>query len=144
MERTLETINEELERIKEERKPLYEAVNTLDKKIAKLNNEMLAYKLNNGLYHPMSELINYLGKEIDSIKLVERDEEGALHTDFMYCDEIFKVDEYAHLYYSSWTGGIVEYDNDTKKYVHLYYGCPTYHDYVGFLEIEIDEDDDED
>lgn len=140
MERTLEVMEEELKRVREERKPLYEAVNILDKKIAKLNDEMLAYKLNNGLYHPMSELINYLGKSISSITLVERDKDGALDTDFMYCDEIFKVDEYAHLYYSSWTGGVMDYDNDTKMYVHFYYGCPQYHDYVGFLEIEIDED----
>ena len=143
MERTLEIMEEELKRVREERKPLYEAVNILDKKIAKLNDEMLAYKLNSGLYHPMSELINYLGKHISSITLVERDEDGALDTDFMYCDEIFEVDEYAHLYYSSWTEGVMNYDNDTKMYVHSYYGRPTYHDYVGFLEIEV-EDDDED
>ena len=88
----------------------------------------------------MSELINYLGKKIDSITLVERDKDGALHTDFMYGDEIFEVDEYAHLYYSSFSGGVMGYDNETKMYEHLYYGRPTYHDYVGFLEIEIDED----
>ena len=140
MERTLEVMEEELKLVREERKPLYEAVNILDKKIAKLNDEILAYKLNNGLYHPMSELINYLGKRIDSITLVERDKDGALDTDFMYCDEIFEVDEYAHLYYSSYEGGIISYDNDAHKYVHMYYGHPTYHDYVGFLDIEIDED----
>jgi hypothetical protein len=140
MERTLEVMEEELKRVKEERKPLYEAVNALDKEIAKLKDEIVAFKLNNGLYHPMSELIDYLGKRISSITLVERDKEGALDTEFMYCDEIFEVDEYAHLYYSSWSGGVMRYDNNTKMYVHSYYGCPTYHDYVGFLEIEIDED----
>lgn len=137
MERTLEVMEEELRLVREERNPLYEAVSELDKKISKLNNEIEAYKLNNGMYHPMSELINYLGKNISSIKLVERDEEGALDTDFMYCDEIFEVDEFGHLYYSSYSGGIIEYDNDARKYVHLYYGYPEYHDYVGFLEINI-------
>ena len=140
MERTLDVMMEELERVKEKRKPLYEAVNVLDKEIAKLNDEMLAYKLNNGLYHPMSELINYIGKRIDSITLVERDKEGALDTEFLYGDEIFKVDEYGQLYYSSYENGIIEYDSDAHKYVHMYYCRPTYHDYVGFLEIDIDED----
>ncbi len=135
MERTLEIMMEELERIREERKPIYEAVSALDKEIAKLEDEMLAFKLNNGLYHPMSELINYKGKNISSIKLVVRDEEGALDTDFVYCDEILEVDENGHLYYSSYSGGIIEYDDDADKYVHLYYGCPEYYDYVGFLEI---------
>lgn len=140
MERNLDVMMEELRLAKEERKPLSEAIGVLDKEIAKLNDEIEAYKLNNGLYHPMSELINYLGKHIDSITLVERDEEGALDTDFMYCDEILEVDEFGHLYYSSYSGGVMGYNNESGKYVHMYYGYPEYHDYVGFLEIEIDED----
>lgn len=137
MERTLEIIKEELECIREKRKPLYEAVSVLDKEIAKLEDEMLAFKLNNGLYHPMSELINYKGKNLSSIKLVVRDEEGALDTDFIYCDEILEVDDNGHLYYSSYSGGIIEYDNDANQYVHLYYGTVEDYDYVGFLEINI-------
>lgn len=137
MERTLEVMLSELECIQEERKPIYEAVVVFDKKIAKLEDEILAFKLNNGLYHPMSELINYKGKNISSIKLVVRDEDGKLDTDFMYCDEIFEVDENGHLYYSSYSGGIVEYDSDEDKYVHLYYGYPEYYEYVGYLEINI-------
>lgn len=136
MERTLAVMEEEL-------KIVQSGFDTLRQKKEALENEIRKYKLDNELYHPMSELINYLGKHISSITLVERDEDGALDTDFMYCDEIFEVDEYAHLYYSSWTEGVMNYDNDTKMYVHSYYGRPTYHDYVGFLEIEV-EDDDED
>lgn len=140
MERNLDVMMEELRLVKEERKPLSEAISVLDKKIAKLDDEIEAYKLNNGLYHPMSELINYMGKDINFIKLVVRDEDGALDTDYMYCDEIFEVDEFAHLYYSSYSGGIVAYDEKTRKYMHLYYGHPEYYDYVGFLEIDVDED----
>jgi hypothetical protein len=136
MERTLEVMEEELRLVKEEKKPLSDAIDVLNKKIAKLDDEILAYKLNNGLYHPMSELINYKGKDISSIKLVVRDEEGALDTDFIYCDEILEVDNDGHLYYSSYSGGIIEYDNKTNQYVHLYYGTVEDYDYVGFLEIE--------
>lgn len=137
MERTLEIMEEELRLVKEERKPLSEAIDVINKKINKIEDEILRYKLNNGLYYPMSELADYTGKNVSSIELVERDEEGALDTDFIYCDEIFEVDENGHLYYSSYSGGIIKYDSDANKYVHMYYGYPEYHDYVGFLEIDI-------
>ena len=136
MERTLEIMEEELKLIKQE-------YDVLNKKRQNLEIEIEEYKLNNGLYHPMSELINYIGKDIDSIKVVIRNEDGTLETDFLYCDEIFEVDEYGQLYYSSYSGGIIEYDNDAHKYVHMYYCRPTYYDYVGFMDLKL-EDDDED
>lgn len=137
MERTLEVMMEELRLVREERKPLSEAIGKIDKKISNLNKEIETYKLNNGLYHPMSELANYKGKYVRSIDLVERDEDGTLRTDFMYDDDIFEIDNNGHLYYSSYEGGITEFDDEAKKYVHMYYGYPTYHDYVGFTEIKI-------
>jgi hypothetical protein len=130
MERTLEIMEEELKLVREQLKPL-------SNRIRELENEIEDYKLNNELYHPMSELINYIGKNIDSIILVERNKDGTLSTEYMYCDEIFEVDEYGQLYFSSYSDGIIRYDNDNHKYVHKYYGSSTYHDYVGYLEINI-------
>ena len=130
MERTLEIMEAELNSAKEQFEPL-------KKKISELEREIEGYKLDNALYHPMSELTNYKGKYVRSITLVERDEDGVLSTDFIYDDDIFEVDNDGHLYYSSYSGGITEYDNETHKYVHMYYGHPEYHDYVGFTEIEI-------
>lgn len=137
MERTLEIMEEELEATRELLKPLQKQLEPLHKKINELEREIESYKLENGMYHPMAELDNYKGKDIRSITLVERDEDGTLFTDFMYDDEIFEIDDNGHLYYSSYEGGITEYDDETKKYIHMYYGHPEYHDYVGFTKIEI-------
>lgn len=140
MERTLDIMMEELKLAREEKEPLLKAIKIIDEKITELNDEIKTYKLNNGLYHPMSELVDYIGKHIESITLVERDKWGKLDTDCLYCEEIFEVDEHGRLYYSSYDSGIIRYDNKTHKYVHMYYGSKIYHDYVGFLEISIDED----
>lgn len=142
MERTLEIMMEELRLAKEERKPLSEAIEVINKKIRKLDNEIEAYKLNNGLYHPMSELANYKGKDISHIILVERDKDGALDIEYMYNDEIFEVTDNGHLYYSSYSGGITQYREEDGKYYHHYYGHSTPHEYVGFLEIELEDDED--
>ena len=130
MERTLEIMEIELDSAKKQFEPL-------KKKISELEREIKKYKLDNTLYHPMSELVNYKGKYVRSITLVERDEDGTLDTDFMYDDDIFEIDDDGHLYYSSYLDGIIRYDNKAEKYVHMYYGHPEYHDYVGFTEIDI-------
>lgn len=140
MERTLEVMNEELNTLREERKPLNEAIDIINKKIAMIKDEIRAYKLNNGLYHPMSELENYKGKEIDSITLVERDEEGALDTECMFNDEMFSVDENGHLDYSSYHCGVMSYDERIGKYVYWYHGHGEERDFVGYLEIEFEDD----
>lgn len=148
MERNLEVMMEERKLLEEEKKPLSEAINTLNKKIKDLDNEIETYKLSNTLYHPMSELIKYKGKEISSITLVERNEDGTLDTEFMYNDEMFSVDEEGYLDYSSYNCGVMSYDKDIGKYVMWCHYHRTEHDYVGFLEIELwdgeDDEDDED
>ena len=140
MKRTLDIMMEELRLAKEEKKPLSEAINIIDIKINKLDEEIVAYKLNNGLYHPMSELINYKGREISSIDLVERNEDGSLSTDYMYNDEMFSVDESGHLDYSSYNCGVMSYDEKIGKYVSWCHYYRQEHDYVGFLEIELEDD----
>ena len=141
MKRTLEVIEEELRLVREERKPLHEAIGVLDKKIAKLEDEVTRYKLNNSLYHPMSELEKYKDREISHIILVERDEEGALDTEYIGNDEMFSVDENGHLDYSSYHNGVMHYDDDIGMYVEWCYGTCTEHDYVGFLEIKFEDED---
>lgn len=134
MERTLNIMMSELE-------PAEKELEILEEKVKNLRYEIEDYKLNNGLYYPMSELINHKDKDIRWIKLVVREDDGTLDTDHMYCDEIFEVDENGHLYYSSFDGGVMHYDNDTNKYVHYYHGFPEYHDYVGYLEVKFYNDD---
>lgn len=132
MDRTLENMVKQLKLTEEAIKPLAE-------KAKKLRRDIEQYKLDNALFHPMSDLIHYAGREIRSIELVERCEDGTLDTDYKFLDEIFRVDEDGRLYYSSWDYGIIEYDDNAHQYVHMYHGYPTYYDYIGFTEIELND-----
>ena len=134
MERTLDIMEAELKATKEQIKPL-------EKKRLELEREIKDYKLANTLYHPMSELINYKGREVHSITLVEKRADGKLTTDYMYNDEIFKVTDDGYLHYSSYEGGVMDYYEEDGKYRHYYYGHATMHEYVGFLDIEVDDED---
>lgn len=139
MERTLEDMKKELELAIEERKPLSEAIDVINKRIRDINNEMKTYKLNNKLYHPMSELANHKGKDIYSITLVERKEDGTLDTEYIYNDEIFRVDDNGHLKYSSFNCGVMDYNEKIGKYVEWCHFNRTEHDYIGFLNVEFDD-----
>jgi hypothetical protein len=140
MERTLEMMEEELRLAEEEKKPLSEAMKVINKKIGDIEDEIEAYKLNNGLYHPMSELANYIGKEISNITLVERNEDGTLSVDTMYNDDMFSVDKNGRLDYSSYNFGVMSYDEKVGKYAYYCHYCRKEHDYVGYLEIEFEDD----
>lgn len=131
MERTLDIMEAELKATKEQLKPL-------EKKKLELEREIKDYKLSNTMYHPMSELINYKGREIRSITLVEKIRDGRLDTDYMYNDEIFEVTDNGHLYYSSYEGGVMHYSEEADRYIHKYWGVGTPHEYLGFLDIELE------
>lgn len=133
MERTLDIMEAELKAVCEQLKPL-------QKKKIELERDIREYRLRNTLYHPMSELVNYKGREIRSITLVEKMRDGKLGTEYMYNDEYFKVTEDGHLHYSSYEGGCMDYYKEDGKYYHYYYGHATMHEYVGFLEIELEEE----
>lgn len=138
MPRTLEDIERDLALAKEELEPIQEARDKAARKVSDFRDELEKYKLNNGMYHPMSDLNQYIGCNISSIKLVERDEDGSLDTDDMYGDEYFKIDENGHLDYSSEFGGVMDYDEKIGKYVMLCHYFRTEHDYVGFLELRLE------
>lgn len=140
MERTLEIMLDELKSAEQERKPIYEALERASKKVRKLEDEIEKYKLNNGAYYPMPYLAIYKGKTISHIVLVERDKEGALHTKTIYNDEVFEVTDEGYLYYSSYDCGVMQYDETIGKYVKYYHYCRTEHDYIGFLEIVLEEE----
>lgn len=133
MERTLDIMEAELKATNEQLKPL-------QKKKLELEREIQSYKLKNTLYHPMSELINYKGRRVRSITLVEERLDGTLTTDYMYDDEIFEVTDNGYLYYSSYEGGVMHYSAETDRYIHNYWGVGTPHKYLGFLEIELEDE----
>lgn len=144
MSRTLKDIERDLTLAKEELEPIQKARDAAVKKVNEFYHEREKYKLDNGMYHPISELSNYIGKNVSYIHLVERDENGELDTERIWGDEYFEVDKNGHLDYSSESGGVMSFDEKIGKYVMWYHYCKTEHDYVGFLELTLeDEGDDE-
>lgn len=95
--------------------------------------------LNGRTIYPMSNLSNYIDKEIYSIELVERNDDGSVDVVDIVNDEIFYVDKQRHLVFSSYLSGVMSYDNSIGKYVTYYYGSRTEHDFVGFLSIEVED-----
>lgn len=145
MERTYEDIRKDLNDAEEELKPISKEYHKLIKEISLLKNELEEYEVNNRWFYPMSDLNKYIGKEISSIKLVERKNDGTLKVEEIINDEMFSVDKNGRLHFSSYVSGVMDYDEELEKYVEWYHFCRMVHDYVGFLEIEFeDEDEDED
>lgn len=141
MERTYEDIRKDLNDAKEELKPVSKEYHNLIKKIISLKKELEKYEVDNGLFYPMSDLNKYIGKEISSIKLVERKNDGTLEVEEIINDEMFSVDKNGHLKFSSYVSGVMGYDEKLEKYVEYYHCFRTVHDYIGFLEIEFEDED---
>ena len=141
MERTYEDIRKDLNAAEEELKPISKEYHNLIKKVISLKKELEKYEVDNGLFYPMSDLNKYIGKEISSIKLVERKNDGTLKVEEIVNDEMFSVDKNGHLNFSSYESGVMGYDEELEKYVEYYHCFRTVHDYIGFLEIEFEDED---
>lgn len=137
MRRTIEDIQRDFELAKKELDPIEIQRNEAVKKVNRFYNELEKYKLNHGLYRPMSDLKEYIGKHIKHIKLVYRDSDGKMQIEDMYNDELFKVDKEGHLDYSSFQCGNMCFYNE--KYMYQYHGLLTEYDFLGFLEISTEE-----
>ena len=89
--RTLEDIERDLEKAENEAKPIKKLWEESVKKCKLLRGEAEQYKINNGLFHPMEELKNHIGKEISHIKLVEKTENGELQVNTK-CFQLTRTD----------------------------------------------------
>jgi hypothetical protein len=130
MNRTLEDMEKELVLFKR---------NVID-----LEYEITKYKLDNGLYHSVSELEKYTHKDISYIVLVERNNDGSLSTKELcdrdnYCIGI-NID--GKVYTVSWDDDRskdISFNDKIGKYVeNPPFGIVT-HDYIGFLELKLKE-----
>ena len=139
--RTLEDIERDIELVNEELKPISKVREELSDKRRNLLDEKEKYILDNGLFHPISELHNYIGKKISYIDLVERKEDGSLKVDSMCNDEMFSIDENGHLSFSSYNYGVMDFDEKLGKYVMRYRFYRTEHDYIGYLDLEFEDED---
>lgn len=140
MVRTLEMIENDLINAEEELNPLRDAFKKACNKVDVYRNELDKFKIDNGLYYPMSDLIQYAGFDVIDIKLVQRNIDGELVLKDMYCEGIFRVDDIGHLYFSSMESGVIYFDGILGKYIWLFHNFRTEIEYVGFLEICVDSD----
>ena len=138
--RTLEDIERDLEKAENEAKPIKKLLGEAVKKCNLLRGEAEQYKINNGLFHPMEELKNHIGKEISHIKLVEKTENGELQVNDMYNHEMFSVDKNGHLDFSSYEMGIMSWCEKKRMYCYSYHYFRTYHDFVGYLDVCFEDD----
>lgn len=138
--RTLEDIQKDYEIAKKELEPIEKEREKAVKKCNALYYEMENYKLKNGLFQPMSDLEQHKGEYVNHIKLVVKDENGKLSTKDMYNDEIFNIDENGRLHYSSYQYGIMGYSEKDGKYIYAYYGHETEYVFVGYLEVDFEDD----
>ena len=138
--RTLEDMQRDYEIAKKELEPIEKEREKAVKKCDELYREMENYKLQNGLFHKMSELEKHKGRRISSIKLVVREKNGKLYIKDMYGDECFRVDKNGHLYYSSWEKGVMIYDESRKKYSYCYHCYESLYDFVGYLEVNFEDE----
>ena len=136
MKRTLEEINNEISKMQKEAAPIFKEFNKVSQKLRDLYRELERCKIDNGLFYPMSELKQYIGREILLIRLVEKTDNGISAAKEIVGDGIFKVDKNGYLSFSSNEYGVINYDERLGKYVEYYQDCKTEHDYVGFLDIE--------
>lgn len=137
--RTIEIIEKELLEAKEELKPIEQMRDKVLEKVNALSLEAEKFKIDNGLFRPMSDLKEYAGKEISCISLVVKKDDGTLAKKEMYNCEMFEVDEDGHLDFSSFECGVMHYDKKLQKYVYYYHFKKTEYDFVGFLEIELED-----
>lgn len=140
--RTLEDIERDLEIAKKEAEPIIKARDEAVRKCNALYEEAKQFKMQNGLYTPMSELEKHKGKSISHIELVVRNEDGSMETKDMWRGEILKVDKNGHLDYSDYTSGVMYFNSKIGKYEHDFHYFPTIYDFVGYLEIRFEEDED--
>ena len=147
MSRTLDDMIQDLKSIKEEEKAALEVYKNISDKMTKIRNEIKRYKLDNGMYQPISELSNHIGKTIDCIDLVERKDDGTLDVEYIWYYQTntkhLYVDENGHLNWS-YFDITMNYDENTNKYIKRYgNGKEETHDYIGFMYLdflEIDKD----
>lgn len=128
-----EKINDLRKKIKEinerELEPLYNEIKNLVKQRNKHIFETKKYKT-----FPLDK--KYSGKRISSITFINLKGE----TESFYDDELFYVDENGYPYYSSYENGILRYSKEDGKFIFMRYGLKYEKDFIGYIEIDIDEE----
>lgn len=134
----LQKIKDDIEKQKAIVEPIKKQFEAAYGKYDKLQNKLEKYRLEHGMFYPLSKLAEFKDEASDilSIKFVQRTKNGKFKADEIVNDDLFFIRDDGTFEYSSYEGGIIEKDEDGKWY-HQYYGSSRkLDDYVGFLSIE--------
>ena len=141
MSRTLDDMYNDLKLAKAETEPIKEMLLKANDKEYTIRKEIEKYKLDNGMYSPISELSSHPEEIINYIDLVELNEDGTLSVEYMYTDIPFTkrimVNKNGHIYYFD-SVKFLRYDEKIGKYRLTFHddGRETEHNYIGFLSVE--------
>lgn len=133
--RTLEDIEKELQIKYEKLKPIEQKCEDLKLEIAELEQERTIITLERSLFHPIEDLLQYKGREISYIQLVQNDD-GVFTDDWLFNCETLRIDILGHIYSCSKEDGVVIYDSVHNKYLKFYNGKSKLVDYVGFIDVK--------
>ena len=131
-------IKDSIEKQKAVYEPIKDRCDKEQKKLFKLEDKLEKYRLEHGMFYPLSKLVEFKDEVSDilSIKFVQRKKNGKFKVEEMVNDDLFFINDDGTFKYSSYEGGIIEKAEDGKWY-HLYYGSyRKLDDFVGFLSIE--------
>jgi hypothetical protein len=130
LDNKINCINEKIEEIDKQN------IEPLREERKKFENEREEYIYKNKKYNLFPLDKEYINKELSSVAFMCED--GSI--DEEYKDELFYVDRDGYPYYSSYSYGITSYDKETNSFYHYYYGSRTKKNYIGYIEIEFEED----
>ena len=128
------------EKYQKQIKDLSKQSKSLDKKIAATERQLLKLRLDNSCWYPLCVLKNYKGHEdeIWNVSFVAEEDDGTLFIKEIFNDELLTISDDGTFEFSSFENGIIDYDEEKKRYVHHYHHYETdLPKLVGIYEIEI-------
>ena len=131
-------IKDSIEKQKAVYEPIREQCNKEEKKLQKLEDKLEKYRLEHGMFYPLSKLAEFKDEESDilSIKFVQRKKNGKFKVEEMIIDDLFFIHDDGTFKYSSYEDGIIEKAKNGKWYYKYYGFSRKLDDFVGFLSIE--------
>ena len=134
----MKSILEEYNKVQKEHSKASKIYNKTSKALHEVSNKIEKYIIENKLYIPIEELTKF--KDTDLSKIILIQDTG--DTRDFWCDELMGIDTDGHFYYSSFNGGVFEYNKATDNYTGHYCGHPTNYNIVGFINIKFSSWDD--
>ena len=141
----LEQLKDEIAKQKALLEPVKREFEVTYSKYDKLQKKLEKYRLEHKMFYPLSRLADFKDKDddIEAICFVQKTKRGKFKTDWIFNDDLFRINDDGTFYYSSYDNGIIQYDEDKKRWCHDYCHSRRYlDDYVGFMKITFNNEND--